>query len=146
MKIILITINTPASENLGGTSALPYHLLVKRPMDVDVVVYSFNYNGLSAEKIAEVEQELNLRIHLLQKPENVMRMLHSRWGFVQRFFARYPLYYYTKLADVEVERIKNENADGVWIYGEELSRVSKQFAAYKRVHCFPIARHYTIGV
>lgn len=137
MKIVLITINTPAAENMGGTSALPYHLLVRRPSDVDVVVYSYNFNGLSVEKIAEVERELNLNIHLLYKPSKVMQMLNSRLGIVKRILARYPLYYYTQLAKVEFEKIMEENADGIWIYGEELSQVSKQFADYKRVHCFP---------
>lgn len=137
MKITLITQNTPASENMGGTSALPYHLLVKRSVDVEVVVYSFNYNNLKAEKIAEVEKELNLKIHLLQKSKKVMKMLNSKLGFVQRTFACYPLYYYTKLSDEDIQRIKEEQPDGIWIYGEELSQVSKQFAEYKRVHCFP---------
>lgn len=137
MKIALITINTPASENVGGTSALPYHLLVKRPSDVDVIVYSFNYNNLKTEKIAEVEKELNLKIHLLSKSENVMNMLNSKIGIIQRTFSLYPLYYYTKLHDTEVQRIKAEMPNGVWIYGEELSQVSKQFAEFKRVHCFP---------
>lgn len=137
MKIVLITINTPASENLGGTSALPYHLLVKRPADVKVVVYSFNYNNLSTQKIAEVEKELKLKIHLLNKSEKVMKMLKSRFGFIQRTLARYPLHYYTRLTESEVARIKGEQPDGVWIYGAELSQVSKQFHNYKRVHCFP---------
>ena len=118
MKIVLITINTPASENVGGTSALPYHLLVKRPSDVEVVVYSFNYNNLKAEKIAKVEKELNLKIHLLNKPENVMNMLNSKIGIIQRIFSLYPLYYYTKLHDTEVQQIKSEMPNGVWIYGE----------------------------
>lgn len=137
MKIALISINTPASENLGGTSALPYHLLVKRPADVEVVAYSFNYNNLKAEKIAEVEKELNLKTHLLPKSKKVMKMLNSKFGFVQRTISCYPLHYYTRLNDVEVQRIKEERPDGIWIYGEELSQVSKQFAEYKRVHCFP---------
>jgi len=161
MKIALITINTPASENIGGTSALPYHLLVKRPADVEVMVYSFNYNNLSAAKIAEVEKELNLKIHLLNKSEEVIRMQKSKLGIAKRIFVRYPLHYYTKLNEDEVSEInvwltenstpnvissKNVESEtikgdvsscGVWIYGEELSQVSKQFAEYKRVHCFP---------
>lgn len=137
MRIVLITINTPASENLGGTSALPYHLLVKRPADVEVVVFSFNYNNLKAEKIVEVEKELDVKINLLSKSNKVMKMLNSKVGFVQRMIARYPLHYYTRLTDEDVLRIKEEEPDGIWIYGEELSQVSKQFAEYKRVHCFP---------
>ena len=43
----------PASDNIGGTSALPYHLMVHRPNDVEVEVFTFNTNGLSAERIAQ---------------------------------------------------------------------------------------------
>lgn len=137
MRIALITINTPASTNQGGTSALPYHLLIKRPADVEVVVYSFNYNKLSENSIAEVEKELNLRIHLLKQSKCVNDMLQSKFGAVQRIFSRYPLHYYTNLLETEVALIKAERPDGIWIYGEELSQVSKQFSEFKRVHCFP---------
>lgn len=137
MKIVLITINTPASTNQGGTSALPYHLLIKRPADVEVVVYSFNYNKLSGNKIAEVEKELNLRIHLLKQSKCVNDMLQSKFGAVLRMFSRYPLHYYTKLSEEEVALVKVERPDGIWIYGEELSQVSKQFSGFRRVHCFP---------
>ena len=54
MKLILITQITPASENVRGTSALPYHLMVHRPADVEIVIYSFNGNELSDTKIKEV--------------------------------------------------------------------------------------------
>lgn len=137
MKIALITINTPASTNQGGTSALPYHLLIKRPKDVEVVVYSFNYNKLSENSIAEVEKELNLRIHLLQQSKCVNDMLQSKFGALRRMFSRYPLHYYTRLSETEFALIKAECPDGVWIYGEELSPVSKQFSEFRRVHCFP---------
>ena len=40
MKIALITNMTPAAENVRGTSALSFHLLVQRPKDVEVDVYS----------------------------------------------------------------------------------------------------------
>lgn len=137
MKIVLITINTPASTNQGGTSALPYHLLIKRPEDVEIVVYSFNYNKISEKKISEVENELKLRIHLLQQSKCVNDMLQSKIGAVQRMFSRYPLHYYTKLSEAEVALVKAEHPDGVWIYGEELSQVSKLFSEFRRVHCFP---------
>lgn len=137
MKIALITINTPASNNIGGTSALPYHLLIKRPEDIEVVVYSFNYNGISTRMIAEIEKELNLKINLLQQSKYVNDVLQSKYGAVKRIFSRYPLHYYTKLAETEITQIKSQNPDGIWIYGEELGQVSKQFCNFKRVHCFP---------
>ena len=68
MKVILITTTTPAVENIRGTSALPYHLIVRRDEKIDVEIYSFNTNGLSEKQIRKVEDELKVKIHLLNKP------------------------------------------------------------------------------
>ena len=65
MKIVLISYITPASENIRGTSALPYHLMIGRPKNIDMTIFSFNLNHLSTKKIAEVEKELGVKIHLL---------------------------------------------------------------------------------
>ena len=65
MKIALITTITPASENIRGTSALPYHLMAKRSKDIKVEIFSYNVNQLPQEKIHQVEQELGVRIHLM---------------------------------------------------------------------------------
>ena len=62
MKIFMITTMTPTSENIRGTSALPYHLMVERDKDIDIEVYTFNNNNISDEKIAEVEKELRVKI------------------------------------------------------------------------------------
>ena len=56
MKVDLITILTPYKENYKGTSALPYHLMLHRPDDVEIEVYSFNNNNLPTDKIREVEK------------------------------------------------------------------------------------------
>ena len=68
MQIVLVTQITPASENVRGTSALPYHLMVHRPAGVNVIIYSFNGNQLSDTKIKEVEEELNVTIKQLPRP------------------------------------------------------------------------------
>ena len=47
MKIAAITILTPYRENYKGTSALPYHLMVHRPDDVEIEIYSFNNNPVA---------------------------------------------------------------------------------------------------
>ena len=59
MKVILITTITPAAENIRGTSALSYHLLVRRDEDIDVEIYSFNLNRLPEEKIHEALLRIN---------------------------------------------------------------------------------------
>ena len=76
MQITLVTFVTPASENIRGTSALPYHLIKGRSgtsyenemltlrnafatkNEVEIEIYTFNNNKLSDEKIAEVEKEI----------------------------------------------------------------------------------------
>jgi hypothetical protein len=94
MNIILITNTTPASENIRGTSALPYHLLAYRPKDVTVTVYSFNYNNLSADKIAEVENELNVKIVVIKKSHWINFVLKSKIGVIIRVLLSYPIFNY----------------------------------------------------
>ena len=136
MKIVLVSILTPASENIRGTSALPYHILRHRSKDVAVTIYSYNFNELSIKKIDDVQQELNVKIQLIEKPRWVKWIfrLHMLW---MRVFLSFPLHHYLRLSQPLVNEIKAENPDGVWIYGEEMSRVSRQFAGIKRVHTLP---------
>lgn len=79
MNITLITFVTPASENIRGTSALPYHLikggsptpsLPEGEGDIahNFSIYTFNNNALSDEKIAEVSQELGAEIKTVPMP------------------------------------------------------------------------------
>lgn len=79
MKICMITTMTPASENIRGTSALPYHLIKGRSPtpslpegEGDIAhnfsIYTFNNNALSDEKIAEVEKELGAEIKKVPLP------------------------------------------------------------------------------
>ena len=68
MKIILISVMMPAVENIRGTSALPYHLLLDRDKSIDVELYSFNLNQLSKVQIESVAKELDIKIHLLPIP------------------------------------------------------------------------------
>jgi glycosyltransferase involved in cell wall biosynthesis len=145
MNIILITNTTPASENIRGTSALPYHLLVYRPKDVTVTVYSLNYNNLSADKIAEVENELGVKIIVIKKSHWINFVLKSKIGVIIRVLLSYPIFNYIKLKPSLVKEISgvddiqsvNKRPDGIFIYGEEMSRVSHQFAGFKRIHLLP---------
>ena len=63
MKAVFISPVTPYKENMGGPSGHPYHLMVERPSDIEIVVYTFNQNNLSNKVIKEVENELNIKIH-----------------------------------------------------------------------------------
>ena len=136
MRIVLITQITPASENVRGTSALPYHLMVHRPANVDIVIYSFNGNQLSGAKIKEVEGELNVTIKLLPCPRWQSWVLRMHLLFI-RVLLKYPLFNYVRLSRRVVEEIKCLQPDGIWVYGQDISRVTEQFAGFKRVHTLP---------
>lgn len=137
MRIALISNMTPAAENVRGTSALPFHLLVHRPEDVEVDVYSLDYNRLSPEKIKESEGRLNVKINILPRPKWIDWMLCHRIGLLCRLFMSYPIHNYVTLTDAQVADIKAKEYDGIWIYGAEMSRVSRQFAEYDRCHLLP---------
>ena len=136
MRIVLITQITPASENVRGASALPYHLMVHRSTDVEIIIYSFNGNQLSGTKIKEVEEELNVKIKLLPRPVWLTWAFRLHLLFV-RLFLKCPMLNYMRLPSKIVEEIKALQPDGVWVYGQEMSRVAKQFAGFKRVHTLP---------
>lgn len=137
MKIALISNMTPAAENVRGTSALPFHLLVHRPKDVEIDVYSLDYNQLPSEKIKESEERLNVKINILSRPKKIDWLLNHKVGLLCRLFMSYPIHNYVILYDSQVAEIKSKGYDGIWIYGEEMSRVSKQFSEYKRCHLLP---------
>ena len=40
MKVVFITPVTPFKENRGGPSGHPYHLMLNRPGDIEITVYS----------------------------------------------------------------------------------------------------------
>ena len=136
MHTILITQNTPYKENFRGATALPYHILYGRDKKMDVTIYSFNLNQLPEEKIREVEEKLKVKIHLIEGPKWIARVLKWHLSFL-RIFMKYPIYCYFKMKDVLVEEIKKQKPDCIWIYGEELMKVACQFKGYKRIHTFP---------
>lgn len=138
MKIVEITPITPWKENKGGTSALQYHLLSRRPKDVSIDVWSFNYNDLSADEIRVVEKELDVDIHLMNKPWFRTFVVDKGLRFV-RLILEYPIFNYIWLSKKAIIDIDSISADGIWIYGEEMGRVAKQLNKYKRVHTLPDA-------
>ena len=141
MNTILITFVTPASENIRGTSALPYHLIKgclfnDNVNDNQFDIYSFNNNGLSEEKIAEVEKELGATIKVIPLPKWYRWMFKLHLLFL-RVFLKYPFLNYIKLSEPLVEEIKAQKPDLIWVMGEELSRIVKQFTGYRRIQVGP---------
>ena len=136
MKVCLITTMTPASENIRGTSALPYHLMIEREKDIEIDVYTFNNNALLVEKMCEVAKELNVAIKKVPLPAWFRLVFKWHLLFI-RLFLKYPLHHYIKLPQYYVNEIKSKNPDVIWVYGAELSRVVKQFDGFQRIHTLP---------
>lgn len=149
MSSILITFVTPASENIRGTSALPYHLIKggsptpslpegegDSEVNNEFVVYSFNNNGLSDEKIAEVEKELGATIKIIPLPRWYQWMFKFHLLFL-RIFLKLPFLNYITLPQSYVDEIKASQPDLIWVMGEELSRIVKQFPNQRRIQIGP---------
>lgn len=135
MKIIMISVMMPASENIRGTSALPYHLLAGRDRSIEIELFSYNLNLLSQVQIESVATELDIKIHLLPIPWWYTFILKYLLPF--RFFLKYPIGNYIYLNAQQLDKILRINPDGIWIYGEELSRISMQLKEFKRIHTLP---------
>ena len=151
----MITTMTPASENIRGTSALPYHLIKGRSGTsyenetlmlrnanatkieaVEIEVYTFNNNGISDEKIAEVEKELEVKIKKVPLPKWFRFVFRFHLLFI-RLFLKYPIHHYVKLPQRYVDEIKAKKPDLIWVYGAEWSRVVNQFDGFQRIHTLP---------
>ena len=135
MKVTMISMMMPAAENIRGTSALPYHLLAGRDKSIEVILYSYNLNRLSKEQIDSVAKELNIKIYILPVPWWYNFFLKFLSPF--RIFLNYPIVNYINLSSLQLDTIINDNPDAIWIYGEELSRVSRQLKDFRRVHTLP---------
>ena len=135
MKVTMISVMMPAAENIRGTSALPYHLLAGRDKNIEVILYSYNLNRLSKEQIDSVAKELNIKIRLLPVPWWYNFFLSFFSPF--RIFLNYPIANYIRLSSSQLDTIIDDNPDAIWIYGEELSRVSRQLKDFRRVHTLP---------
>lgn len=138
MKIVYVSYNTPYRDNIGGTSALPYHLMIRREDDVEIVLYSFNCNGLSTKKILEVERELRVKIHIMPVPKFFHCLVRcGAVGLAARALLRYPMHYYLHLSPQYISAIQMEHPDGLWVYGEELMGISRQLADMPQVQTGP---------
>lgn len=135
-KITLISLSTPTPFNCGAASALPYHLALYRPQDVELEIYSFDINQIKADMRLESEKALNAKIHIVPLPK------WYRWMFrlhllILRVFLKYPFMAYINLPKDIEKQIKASNPDAIWIYGEELSHISTLFTSKRCVVTTP---------
>ena len=134
MKVVFITPVTPFID--GGTSAHIYHLTLGRSNDIEMDIYTFNNNYRTPEEIKAVEEQLNVRIHIIKMPLWI-RLLFMFHLSIIRVFLKFPIYYYLKVDKKTTDEIEEKRPDGIWIYGEELASVTRQFPNYRRVHTLP---------
>lgn len=134
MRIVFITPVVPFID--GGTSAHIYHLMLERDKDIIIDIYTFNNNNRTTAEIENVEKELNVKFHLIKMPRWIRWMFKLRLHFI-RVFLRYPIYYYLKVDKGTVREINSIYPDGIWIYGEELASITRQFPQFRRVHTLP---------
>ena len=137
-NIVLISNIMPAIENVRGTSALPYHLMVARNKDVDVTIYSYNINELDDEQILTAERMLHVKIVEMEMPKWIVWTLRP-YMLLVRLLLKYPVLHYLTINEKYLNEIEKSHFAGVWIYGEEMGRISKQLNKYKRVHTLPDA-------
>ena len=136
MKVVLITPVTPTQDNIKGPTAHPYHILMGRDPNIDVVIYSFNSNGLSTEGIKDVETTLNVKIKTMQEPKWIGWVIRFHLLFV-RLFLKYPIGCYNKIPKWAVDEITQMEPDGIWVYGQELNRSVRCLKKFKMVHMLP---------
>lgn len=125
MKIALISLFVPTVENYNGASALPYHIIEHRKSEIDINIYTWNFNNVTPEQIKAVEENLNVRITIL-KLSFLMRMFTKTPLFNIRAILKYPYLRYLSIGKFFRHTIKTEY-NAVWIYGEEISHMSKYF-------------------
>lgn len=137
MKIALITLHTPTATNHRGASALPYHIIKHRNIDIGMEIWTYNLNECSAELITQIEEKLDVKIHLVPKNQ-MMCVLESR---LLRLFLPYPLLYYKMLSNATISEINtwlgNDRSNGVWIYGEDIAHHTLNFPQYRCVVTTP---------
>ena len=78
MRIVEVTLSTPTAENYRGATALGYHIAKYRSSGIELHIFTLNYNGVSAERIAAIAGMLTtygLNACLLKKELFVLQLL-----------------------------------------------------------------------
>lgn len=136
MKVCLITVMTPAPQNIRGTSAHPYHILAERDKNVEVDIYTYNFNNFSSDEINEIEKQLNCTMHILKVPKWFACIFKYKLSFL-RLFLKYPIHHYITLSKRTVAEIKAKKPDIIWVFCAEWSKMVNQFDGFRRIHTLP---------
>lgn len=125
-NIALISLHTPTVNNYRGASALPYHLMLFRPEDVDIEVWSFNINDCGAEQIKKTEDKLGIKIHIIPRPKWLSQLSFP----LIRLLLPKPILGYLRIPDrikTEINSFLQREKPAVWVYGEDISDLAKSF-------------------
>ena len=131
-KVAVISLSTPTFNNVRAASALPYHLIkgnreMGKSRQLEFEIFSFNINNIDEGRIHKIESELNVKIHLLSHPKWLKWMFKLKLSFLRIFF-KYPVFTYYKLPQDIIKNIMEKSPIGIWIYGEELMKLTKFFS------------------
>jgi len=136
-RIALVTLHTPTSTNYRGASALPFHLMAYRPRDIEVEIWSYNLNGGTTDQIAETENRLGIKIHIVAKPK-WLRLLNPA---PIRLLLSKPMLSYLPLSQSVIKEIQeflgNKHESGLWIYGEDIATLVGKFKGIRSVVTTP---------
>ncbi len=128
MKLTLLTFYTPSVDNRRAPSALPYHLLLPEYRgDLQLEIFSFNYNRLSSAEIKICEQRLQTKIHLLDVPWWFRVMKRMPLSLIRSVLPR-PHYSFFRLKEEQVKSIVESSPDAVVIYTEDLIALCGQLS------------------
>lgn len=115
MKVSVVTGYTPTPENTRGISGLIYSILRFRPKDIEIKVYSYNFNEISESQLKDLENDLSAHIVLQQSP-CWSKLLDNVWFWrLWKFFMKRPPSCYMVTNDL-VKQIQNDAPDLIWIY------------------------------
>lgn len=114
MKLICITGFTPTPENKRGISALIYWLIKERPKDVNIKLYTYNFNDISLQEINEIANRLSIEMHTIDIPCWYKRISKTSFCKILDLFLLKPLATYIKPNKVIINELGK--SDAVWIY------------------------------
>ena len=115
MKICLLTLFTPTSENRGGPTALPYYLLKYRSPSISVHILTCNLNDISEKELQQIATELEVTYEVMR--------IHGWYKLVKRYnqtkirvLLKYPLFTYVYNKRQVAQRLEELNPDVIWQY------------------------------
>ena len=127
MRVIFVTSVTPAKENIRGISAHPYYLIKFRPDAVDLVILTFNDNGMSQEYVENLKKDLNCDIRIVKK---------DRQKSIKSFLLRLPGHDIKVTSEIK-EVIISYNPDIIWTYPNYFSHWAQTIPERKFVNSAP---------